>query len=116
MFGPNADRQSVVEVTLRGGRKLVKCRRDFLTGGIVEQAVSSAIDQAVFAAEEGRGEGGLSAAGVIDALRQHVDALGDSLTAYNAADHVDLPEGVQVAAVRRLRGGPLPASLSELDP
>jgi hypothetical protein len=106
----------VVEVTLRGGRKLVKSRRDFLTGGIVEQAVSSAIDQAVFAAEQGGpGEGSLTAASVIEALRQHIDALGDTLTAYNAADHVDLPEGVQVASVRRLRGGPLPSSLSDLD-
>ncbi|HYT92360.1 MAG TPA: ATP-binding protein [Gemmataceae bacterium] len=117
LFGSNAERQSVVEVTLRGGRKLTKARRDFLTGGIVEQAVSSAIDEAVFAAEQTDNGGacGLTAAALIDGLRRHIDALADTLTAYNAADHVDLPEGVQAASVRRLRGGPLPSSLAELD-
>src|SRR5262249_61470951 len=46
LFGPGGEGQRVVEVTMSDGRKLVKRRRDFLTGGVVEQAVAAAIDHA----------------------------------------------------------------------
>jgi hypothetical protein len=118
LFEPTEEKHGVIEVALRDGKKVVKYRRDFLTGGLVEQAVASAIDQAVFAAERaGQGEAGLTAAGLIDALRQHIDALADNLTTYNAADYVDLPENAQVTGVRRLRSNNnlLPPLLSDLE-
>jgi SpoVK/Ycf46/Vps4 family AAA+-type ATPase len=118
LFGSGEDAHALIEVTLRGGRKLVKRRRDFLTGGLVEQAVATAIDRTVAdAAECAEGAVGLTAEAVREALRQHIDALADNLTADNAADYLDLPENARVAAVRRLRpgGSGLPYLLSDLD-
>ena len=65
------------------------------------QLVSCTVAEAL---EAGAAEPGLDAAGVIEALREQTDALDDSLTADNVADHIDLPENAQVESVRRLRG------------
>jgi hypothetical protein len=115
LFGTGEGAHGVVEVTLRDGSKLVRRRRDFLTGGLVEQAVTAAIDRTVAAAsEEGTAAPGLSADAVFAALREQTDALADSLTADNLADHLDLPENAQAESVRRLRGaGPLPHDLTD---
>jgi ATP-dependent 26S proteasome regulatory subunit len=102
-YGPAVENHRLVEIRLRDGQKAVKYRQDFLTGAVVEQAVSSAIDQAVFQAEEAGAERvSLSAEGLIEAFRQHVDGLADNLTPANAGDYVDLPEHTPPAAVRRL--------------
>jgi hypothetical protein len=105
LFSPNGD-HPLVEFTLRDGKKVMRHRRHFLTGSVVEQAVANAIDQVVFAAEENEAEEvGLSAAGIIEALRQHIDGLAENMTPQNAADYVDLPEHSHVAQMRVLRGG-----------
>jgi hypothetical protein len=116
LFGTGEGAHGVVEVSLRDGTKLVRRRRDFLTGGLVEQAVTAAIDRTVAAAlEEEITAPGLSADAVIAALREQTDALADSLTADNLADHLDLPENAQAESVRRLRGaGPLPYDVTDL--
>lgn len=109
-FSPNGEDHGLCEMTLRDGKKIVKNRRDFLTGAIVEQGVSNAIDRAVFAADDAGDEAsGLSATGLIDALCGVVDGLAENLTPANAGDYVDLPEHTAVASVRRLRSasGPL---------
>jgi ATP-dependent 26S proteasome regulatory subunit len=117
LFGPGAERHGAVEVTLKGARRLVKQRRDFLTGALVEQAVADAVEQTVLAAEEAGAAGpGLTAEAVADALRQQIDTLADNLTPVNAADYLDLPENAQVTGVRRLHGGGvLPPLLSDLE-
>lgn len=105
MFSPNGDDPGQVELTFRDGKKLVKYRRDFLTGRLIEQALASATDRAVFAAEESGPSGhGLSAPVLIDALREATDSLADNLTSHNVADYLDLPEHALVASVRRIRG------------
>jgi hypothetical protein len=82
----------------------MKHRRDFLTGRLIEQALATAIDRAVFAAEEpGQSDLGLSAPVLIDALRETIDGLADNVTPHNAADYLDLPEQALVASVRRIR-------------
>jgi ATP-dependent 26S proteasome regulatory subunit len=104
-FSPNGEDSGLCEMTLRDGKKLVKSRRDFLTGAIVEQGVSNSIDQAVFAADDvGEKAPGLSASALIDSLCNVIDSLAGNLTAANADDYVDLPEHTAVAAVRRLSG------------
>jgi SpoVK/Ycf46/Vps4 family AAA+-type ATPase len=118
LYGPGASNAGMVEIVLADGRELLKRRRDFLTGGIVEQAVAAAIDQAVFAAEAAApAESGLTASGIIEALRQEIDALADNLTPDNAADYLDLPENARVSSLRRLRGptSQLPFLLNDLD-
>ncbi len=104
LFGPNRDNQGLVEITLREGRKLIKFRRDFLTGAVIEQAISSAIDQTVTRAEEtGNKEVGLDSDVVLEALRQHIDGLAENMTPHNVADYLDLPENAQVMEIRRMR-------------
>ena len=103
LYSPNGDEGGLVEITFRDGKKGTRYRRDFLTGAVIEQAVASAIDQAVFQAEAGHEDAGLSAASLIDALRRHTDGLADNLTSHNVADYLDLPEHAAVASVRRLR-------------
>jgi ribonuclease HII len=107
LFSPAGEDKGLVEVTLRDGKKLMKYRRDFLTGAVLEQAVSNAIDQVVFAAaENSHDKVGLEAVSIIDAVRRVVDGLADNLTVQNVHDYVDLPEHAPVAQVRRLRGSP----------
>jgi hypothetical protein len=104
LYSPAGEDKGMVEVTLRDGKKITKHRRDFLTGAVVEQAVSNAIDQTVFtAAASSQNHAGLTPAALIDALRRHTDGLADNLTALNVHDYVDLPEHSQAAHVRRLR-------------
>jgi ATP-dependent 26S proteasome regulatory subunit len=117
-FGAGASSAGAVEIVLDDGREIVKRRRDFLTGGIIEQAVAGAIDQAVFAAEGGTAaESGLTAAALIESLRQQIDALADNLTPDNAADYLDLPENSRVSSLRRQRSpsSQLPFYLNDLD-
>ena len=47
-----SNQQGVVEIVLRDGTRTVKHRRDFLSGAVIEQAVSNAIDEMAFALEE----------------------------------------------------------------
>jgi ATP-dependent 26S proteasome regulatory subunit len=115
LFGPGGEAQGVVEITLDDGQELVKRRRDFLTGGLIEQAVAAAIDRTVLAAQQGNGVG-LSEEALIDGLRHVLDSLADQLTPDNAGDYLDLPEDRRVRSLRRLRGrqAVLPASLEDL--
>jgi ATP-dependent 26S proteasome regulatory subunit len=117
LFGPGAEAQEVVEITLDDGQEIVKRRRDFLTGGLIEQAVAVAIDRTVLDAEEGGAGAGLSDKTVIAAFRHVLDGLADQLTPDNAGDYLDLPEDHRVRSVRRLRGRPalLPSSLADLN-
>jgi hypothetical protein len=118
LFGPGASNAGMVEIILDDGREVLKRRRDFLTGGIVEHAVAAAIDRAVFAAEDAApAESGLTASVDIEALRQQIDALADNLTPDNAADYLDLPENSRVSSLRRLRSSAsqLPFLLNDLD-
>ncbi|MFV2067665.1 MAG: ATP-binding protein, partial [Pirellulales bacterium] len=102
MFSPNGEDQGQIEVTMRDAQKLIKYRRDFCTGSVVETAVANEIDRVVFAAEESDNGAGLTANGIIDSLRDVVDGLADNLTAHNVTDYIDLPEHASVASVRRL--------------
>ncbi len=117
LFGPGGDAQGVVEITLDDNQELVRRRRDFLTGGLVEQAVAAAIDHTVLQADALGPGVGLAEEALIDALRQVLDGLADQLTPENAGDYLDLPEDRRVRSVRRLRGrsAVLPASLDDLN-
>ncbi len=102
-FSPVND-EPQLELTLRDGVKLKKYARDFLTGALIEQSISDTIDQLIFYAEQsGREDVGLDAATVISALRRQIETLAENVSAFNAADYVDIPEHTQVANVRRFQ-------------
>jgi SpoVK/Ycf46/Vps4 family AAA+-type ATPase len=104
LFGPAGDAQGGVLITLDDGQELIRRRRDFLTGGLVEQAVAAAIDRVVLDAEDGASGAGLSEEVLAEAFAGVLDGLAEQLSAENASDHVDLPENRRVKSVRRLRG------------
>jgi hypothetical protein len=100
----NIDGGALVEITLRDGSKVEKRPCHFLTGAIVEQAVSEVIDRVTFeAAESGDQAVGLSAMAVLDALFRQVSNVADNLTPQNVGEYVVLPSNARVADVRRLR-------------
>jgi hypothetical protein len=102
LYGPNCD-QGQVQLTFRDGSKIVKYRRDFLTGAVVEQAVANAIDRLAYeTAFHGDSHHGLSVAELAQSFYQVVDSLAGNLTAFNAIDYVDLPDQASVAHVCRL--------------
>ena len=106
LYSPNGEDDGQLELTLRDGQKLVKHRRDFLTGAIIERAVSLAIDGTAAAALDNDGEtDGLSTDRLIEAFRHVIDGELANVTPHNAADYLDLPEHTPVASVRRLRAG-----------
>ena len=108
LFSYNGDEPGIVEIVLRDGTRTVKHRRDFLSGALIEQAVSNAIDEMAFALEESRGqepETGFTAGCLMESFRRQIDGLAENLTAGNARDYLHLPdEENSVAAVNRLPG------------
>lgn len=104
LYSPQGEDAGQLELTLRDGQKLTKHRRDFLTGAVIERAVSLAIESAAGAAVENGGQtDGLSAERLIEALRHVIDGELANITPHNAGDYLDLPEHTQVASVRHLR-------------
>jgi ATP-dependent 26S proteasome regulatory subunit len=103
LFSPANEESPLIELTLRDGQKIEKFPRDFLTGALVEQGLSDAIDQLVFYAEQsGLDDVGLDGAIVIDCLQRQIDAMAENIAPFNAGDYVDIPEHTQVANVRRI--------------
>lgn len=104
LFSPSNEESPLLELTLRDGQKIQRYSRDFLTGAIIEQALSDAIEQLITCAEQsGRDDVGLDSAIVIDALQGQIDTLAENIAAFNAADYVDIPDHTHVANVRRIQ-------------
>ncbi len=104
-WAPNGDDGGQVELTFADGSKELKYRRHFLTPALIEQAMSTSVDELAFQAEgdtEAADEIGLSAPLFIDSLNHHVDSIADTIRPQNAADFIDIPENVRIAQVRRL--------------
>ncbi len=108
LFSYNGDEPGIVEIVLRDGTRMVKHRRDFLSGAIIEQAVSNAIDEMAFSLEESDSqepETGFTPECLMESFRRQIDGLAENLTAGNARDYLHLPdEENSVAAVNRLPG------------
>jgi ATP-dependent 26S proteasome regulatory subunit len=102
LFGPGGDVRPLIALTLHDGEEVLKRRRDFLTGGLVDQAVSAAIDRTLAEVEEGETDPRLRAETLIAALRHAIDSVAEQLTPCNVGEYVDVPEPGRVTAVRRL--------------
>ena len=108
LFGPNSD-QGVVELTYAGSTTpVIKCRRDFLTGALVDRAVQQAAAEAFQSERETPAAGGVTLVHLMRALNSQVMSLVNQLREQNAGNYVDLPDGIRVASLRRL---PQPAHL-----
>jgi ATP-dependent 26S proteasome regulatory subunit len=103
LFSPEAQQTGMVELTFAGSaHPVVKHRRDFLTGALVDRAVQEACAEAIRAERSGCDQPGLSGAGLMRAFDRQIRAIVEQLQPGNAADHVDVPDATRVASVRRL--------------
>ncbi|MBM4037806.1 MAG: AAA family ATPase, partial [Planctomycetes bacterium] len=121
LFSPNGEDQGQVELSFANApAPMVRRRRDFLTGGLVDRAVQQAANEASRAARRGRepiaGDGrpvGLTAELLMTSFDEQIQNIADRLDIYNAASYLDLPDGQRLTAIRRVArpAGPLPVSL-----
>jgi ATP-dependent 26S proteasome regulatory subunit len=101
----DGDDQALVECTLRDTRRITVSRRDVVTGGLIEAAVSRAIDESLdVAAGEGRLLG-LDAGALIRALAEQFDALATGITSRNVHEYAPhlVGDDALVATVRPAR-------------
>jgi hypothetical protein len=110
LYSANGSERPLVEIQVAGTTApVLKYRRDFLTGSIVDRAVQHAAEEACRDEANGAGGSGITARLLLGAIGAQVEALARSLTPGNVAEFCDLPDGVRVANVRRLEQPALPA-------
>jgi ATP-dependent 26S proteasome regulatory subunit len=91
----------IVKLKFQGGGGESKCRKDFLTGAIIDRAVQQAADLAC-RSEHAGDKGGVSAEEIMAAINGQVQSLVKQLYAANAQNYLDIPDGVKVADVQKL--------------
>ena len=100
----------MIELTYAGSTTpVIKYRRDFLTGALVDRAVQQAAAEASQAELEGSEQPGVTLEQLTRAFEAQLRGIVDQLKEQNVGKYTDLPDGVRVAALRRI---PQPAHLS----
>ncbi|MHC4953587.1 MAG: AAA family ATPase [Planctomycetota bacterium] len=103
LFSPNGSDPGQVEIALIGQTSpLVKYRRDFLTGDLVNRAVRAAGGGGFREELHGTDEPVLDVRRLMVAFHEQVREIVDRLDTANVADHVSLPDGLRVGSVRRI--------------
>jgi ATP-dependent 26S proteasome regulatory subunit len=103
LFSPNGQDRGQVELSYVGASApVVKHRRDFLTGALVDRAVQQAAAEACKAERAGAARPGLSAALLVSTFDRQVRAIVDQLHRDNVGQYLDLPDGARVGSVRRI--------------
>ncbi|MBP7828675.1 MAG: AAA family ATPase [Kiritimatiellae bacterium] len=98
------DPEAVAELQYVGSGETVPVRRrDFLTPAVVNRAVIQASEEACRREAAGLEPAGVTVEELKDALDRQVRDLAAQLTEHNAREHLDLPDGRRVGAVRRIR-------------
>jgi ATP-dependent 26S proteasome regulatory subunit len=100
LFSHNCDKGQVELRFVHSSTPVVKYRRDFLTGGLVDRAVQQASAEACEAERAGHDRPGITSEMLITALHQQVRSLVDSLNEQNVSHYATLPEGARVSNVR----------------
>jgi len=103
LFSPNGADKGVVELTFAGATTpVVRYRRDFLTGALVDRAVQDAAKAARREQLRSGSPGGVSEEQVMRGFKDQFEAVVGQLTEMNIRHYVDLPDGVRVATLRRV--------------
>jgi ATPase family associated with various cellular activities (AAA) len=91
----------VVELSLERTQPLVKYRRDFLTGALIDRSVQ---DSSSAAWEESltNEQAGISAAHLQSAITRQIGNVVKQLTPHNVVHYLDLPEGSRVTGIRSI--------------
>jgi hypothetical protein len=91
-----------VELTYAGSTTpVIKYRRDFLTGALVDRAVQQAAMVACQSEVQDPAARGITRTHLMRALNSQVISLVTQLREQNVASYADLPDGVRVASLRR---------------
>jgi ATP-dependent 26S proteasome regulatory subunit len=91
----------VVQLELRQGKAIIKYRRDFLTGALIDRSVQDSA-QAAWRESLSNPEAGLSTEGLQGALQAQINNVVAQLSPHNAGHYLDLPEGATVSAIRSI--------------
>ena len=103
LFSPNGADRGVLELTYAGSATpVVKYRRDFFTGALIDRAVRQAADEAAQAEDRGHAQPGLSLDQFMRSFNEQINSVVAQIDEHNTGRYVDLPDGVRVATVRRL--------------
>jgi SpoVK/Ycf46/Vps4 family AAA+-type ATPase len=103
LFSPNGLDKGLIELTYAGSTTPdVRYRRDLLTGSIIDRAVQQACTEAVAAERAGGAPSGLNLEMLMKAFDRQFRAVADQINEYTARHHLELPDGVRVATVRRV--------------
>jgi len=103
LYGRNTSDPGLVELTFMGATTpVIKYRRDFLTPALVDRAVQQAAAEACQAELDGGATSGITFEQLARALDAQLRGLLDHLTEANVGRYTGLPDGVRVAALRRL--------------
>lgn len=103
LFSPRGSDQGQVELNYVGNTTpIIKYRRDFLTGAMVDRAVQQAAAEACRLHRQGTDNPGISASMVIRSFDGQIRSIVDQLHVHNVGNYMTLPDGVRVASVRRI--------------
>jgi hypothetical protein len=103
LFSPNGADRGVLEVTYAGSATpIVKYRRDFFTGALIDRAVRQAAEDAAQAEDRGTAQPGLSLQQLMRSFNDQIASVVAQIDEHNTGRYVDLPDGVRVATVRRI--------------
>ncbi|MBU1910205.1 MAG: ATP-binding protein [Verrucomicrobia bacterium] len=98
------NQEAVVELLYVGsGEAVPKFRRDFLTPALLNRAVIQAAEQACRRETGSTGPQGATVTELKEAIDQQVRDLVEQLTEANVREYLDLPDGLRVGTVRRIR-------------
>lgn len=99
LFDEHSD-DGVVEMACSGGN-LIKYRRDFLTGALIDRAVQEAASEAWEESLKNE-NAGITFQGLARSLDRQIQNVAAQLTPQNVSHYLDLPEGVRVSNLRRV--------------
>jgi SpoVK/Ycf46/Vps4 family AAA+-type ATPase len=103
LFSPNGHDSGEVALTYVGSSSpVLKYRRDFLTGALVDRAVQEAAAEACRAERFGCDAPGLTTEHLILAFDDQIRSIVDQLSRDNVSNYLTLPDGVRVGDVRRI--------------
>jgi hypothetical protein len=103
LYSPNGSDPGQVEILCANeSNRIVKYRRDFMTGGLVDRAVQSALRTACREHRAGEPRPGLTAQHLEQAFAEQVRNIADQLDRRNVTDFLTLPDGLHVTDVRRI--------------
>jgi ATP-dependent 26S proteasome regulatory subunit len=85
---------------------VIKRRKDFLTGALVDRSVQQASESA-WEMSLDQPDTGITATMLLSALDRQIGSVVDQLHTENLHHYTDLPEGVRVTRIERLKADPL---------